>query len=55
MNQQERCLWLIRALLEEMPQYRDTPLPALPDHRWKLLRSLMPAPFSDSEGPDEKH
>ena len=41
MNQQERCLWLIRALLEEMPQYRDTPIPALPDHRWRLLRSLM--------------
>ncbi len=41
MNQQERCLWLIRALLDEMPQYRDTPIPALPDHRWRLLRSLM--------------
>ena len=41
MNQQERCLWLIRALLEEMPQYRDTLIPALPDHRWRLLRSLM--------------
>ena len=41
MNQQERCVWLIRALLEEMPQYRDTPVPALPDLRWRLLRSLM--------------
>ena len=41
MNQQERCLWLIRALLEEMPQYRDTLIPALPDHKWRLLRSLM--------------
>ncbi len=41
MNQDERCLWLIRALLEEMPQYRDTPVPDLPDHRWRLLRSLM--------------
>ena len=41
MNQQERCLWLIRALLVEMPQYRDTPIPALPDHRWRLMRSLM--------------
>ena len=41
MNQQERCLWLIQALLEEMPQYRDTPISALPDHRWRLLRSLM--------------
>lgn len=41
MNQSERCLWLIRALLEEMPQYRDTPIPALPDRRRRLLRSLM--------------
>ena len=41
MNQQERCLWLIRALLEEMPQYRDTPIPALSEHRWRLLRCLM--------------
>ncbi len=41
MNQQERCLWLIQALLDEMPQYRDTPIPAWPDQRWRLLRSLM--------------
>ena len=41
MNQSERCLWLIRALLEEMPQYRDTPIPALPEQRRRLLRSLM--------------
>ena len=41
MNQQERCLWLIQALLDEMPQYRDTPIPSLPDQRWWLLRSLM--------------
>jgi len=41
MNQQERCMFLIRALLDEMPQYRGTPVPALPDHRWRLLRSLM--------------
>ena len=51
MNQQERCLWLIRALLEELPQYGDTPIPALPDRRWRLLRSLMnvrpPLPASD--------
>ena len=51
MNQQERCLWLIRALLEELPQYGDTPIPALPDRRWRLLRSLMnvrpPLPTSD--------
>ena len=51
MNQQERCLWLIRALMEELPQYGDTPIPALPDRRWRLLRSLMnvrpPLPASD--------
>ena len=43
MNQQERCLWLIKALLKDMPQYADTPIPTLPDHRWRLLRSLMNA------------
>ena len=51
MNQQERCLWLIRALLDEMPQYRETPIPVLPDQRWRLLRSLMnvrpPMPASE--------
>ncbi len=41
MNQDERCLRLIQALLDEMPQYRDTPIPALQDQRWRLLRSLM--------------
>ena len=51
MTQQERCLWLIRALLDEMPQYRDARIPVLPDERWRLLRSLMnvrpPMPASD--------
>ena len=51
MNQQERCLWLIKALLKDMPQYADTPIPALPDRRWRLLRSLMnvrlPMPVSE--------
>ncbi len=41
MTQQERRLWLIRALLEEMPQYRHTPVPSLPEQQWRLLRSLM--------------
>ena len=41
MNQQERALWLIRALMREMPQYGDVPVPALPSQRWQLLRSLM--------------
>ena len=51
MTQQERCLWLIRRLLEEMPQYRDTPIPTLEMRRRSLLRSLMnvrpPLPADD--------
>ena len=41
MNQQERCLWLIRELLKEMPQYRSDVFPFTADRRWRLLRSLM--------------
>ena len=41
MNQQERCLWLIRALLDETPQYRDMAVPLGAERRWQLLRSLM--------------
>ena len=41
MTQQERCLWLVRELLKDMPQYRDTPIPDHPQRRWQLLRSLM--------------
>lgn len=41
MNQQECCLWLIKALLKDMPQYADTPISTLPDGRWRMLRSLM--------------
>lgn len=41
MTQQERCLWLIRELLKDMPQYLDTPIPAHPHQRWQMLRSLM--------------
>lgn len=51
MNQQERCLWLIRALLKEMPQYAETPVPVMPEQQWRLLRSLMnvrpPMPASE--------
>ena len=51
MNQQERRLWLIRALLDEMPQYRDTTIPSLQTRQWSLLRSLMnvrpPMPASE--------
>ncbi len=41
MNQQERCLYLIRALQKEMPEYQDAPIPALPGRRWQLLRGLL--------------
>ncbi|MBQ9210114.1 MAG: protein-ADP-ribose hydrolase [Clostridia bacterium] len=41
MTQQDRCLWLIRALLKDMPQYSEITIPSLPERRWQLLRSLM--------------
>ena len=41
MNQDERCLWLIKALLKDMPEYADTPIPTLRMKRWPLLRGLM--------------
>ena len=41
MNQSERCIWLIRALQREMPEYANIALPALPQQRWQLLRSLF--------------
>ncbi|MBQ9008642.1 MAG: protein-ADP-ribose hydrolase [Clostridia bacterium] len=41
MNQLERCRWLIRALMEEMPQYRELSVPVMQDQRWRLLRSLL--------------
>ena len=51
MNQQERCLWLIRALLDETPQYRNMAVPLGAERRWQLLRSLMnvrpPMPVTD--------
>ena len=41
MNQRERREWLIRALLDEMPQYRYPVFPYTADRQWQLLRSLM--------------
>ena len=41
MNQNERRRWLIRALLEEMPQYQYPVFPYTADRQWRLLRSLM--------------
>ncbi len=51
MNQNERCLWLIRALMKDMPEYADTPIPSLRMKQWPLLRALMnvrpPLPVSE--------
>ena len=41
MNQEEKRLYLIRALLDEQPAYRDTPIPAEPAEQKRLLRSLV--------------
>ncbi len=41
MNQSERRRWLIRSLLEEMPQYKYPVFPYTADRQWQLLRSLM--------------
>jgi len=41
MNQQDRCRWLIHALLEEMPQYQYTVFPFTQERQWRFLRSLM--------------
>lgn len=50
-NQEERLLWLIRALLAEDPRYRDLQIPEDPDERWRLYRALAnvrpPKPVSD--------
>ena len=51
MNQKQRRLWLIHALLEEMPQYRYPVVPYTAERQWRLLRSLMnvrpPRPVTD--------
>ena len=41
MNQSEKRLFLIQALLKEQPQYRDLSIPAEPDSQRQLLRGLM--------------
>ncbi|MBQ9196211.1 MAG: protein-ADP-ribose hydrolase [Clostridia bacterium] len=41
MNHQEKRLWLIRALMREMPEYGQTALPTLELRQRQLLRSLM--------------
>ena len=41
MDKKERMPWLIRALQEEMPEYRDYAIPSDPGEQWRLLRSLF--------------
>ncbi|MBQ7184172.1 MAG: protein-ADP-ribose hydrolase [Clostridia bacterium] len=41
MDQRDRCLFLIRELLREMPEYRGIVIPDGPADRWRLLRGLM--------------
>lgn len=41
MNQEERRIYLIRALLEEMPQYKNIQIPDDESEQRKLLRSLF--------------
>ena len=58
MTQEERRVWLIAHLLEEMPQYKDTEIPQDPSQQRLLLRALfnvrLPSPvtkeFSQVEG-----
>lgn len=50
-SQQERRRWLIRALMDEMPQYQYPVFPYTQERQWRLLRSLMnvrpPLPVSE--------
>src|SRR5699024_4511228 len=41
MNQEERRLYLIRALQREMPQYGKVRIPESGEGQWRLLRSLF--------------
>ena len=41
MNQSEKRLFLIQALLKENPEYRDLSIPAEPESQRQLLRGLM--------------
>lgn len=51
MTQEERRIWLIRALQKEMPEYADYAIPADAEGQWRLLRALFnvrpPAPLSE--------
>ena len=40
-TQRDRRVWLIQALLEEMPQYQYPVFPYTQERQWRLLRSLM--------------
>lgn len=40
MEQEERRIWLIRQLQQEMPEYAGIPLPEDPERQWQLFRGL---------------
>lgn len=40
MEQEERRIWLIRQLQQEMPEYAGIPLPENPEGQWQLFRGL---------------
>lgn len=40
MEQEERRIWLIRQLQQEMPEYAGIPLPEDPEGQWQLFRGL---------------
>ena len=51
MRREERMPWLIRALEEETPEYKEYGVPTDPGEQWRLLRGLFnvrpPAPVPD--------
>lgn len=51
MTQEERRIWLIKALQKEMPEYAAYRIPADPEEQWRLLRALFnvrpPAPLTE--------
>ena len=41
MTQEERRIYLIRELQQEMPQYKNLAIPDTENEQWQLLRSLF--------------
>ena len=51
MTQEDRRIWLIRALQQQMPEYAHEPIPNTAEGQWRLLRGLFnvrpPMPASE--------